>query len=67
MAFLLNEGPANAVDAADVQRRELLECRRREVDAAGRASGAGVHNRDSDLVAAGGGHDHLTAAHRVPL
>ena len=65
MAFLSNEGPANAVETADVQRGELLERRRREIDAAGSASRAGVHDSRGDRLAVGAGDDHLAATHRV--
>ena len=63
----LEEGPADAVEAADGERRELLERGGREVDAAGRAAGAGVRDGHGDRLAVRGGHLHLLAAHRVPV
>ena len=55
------------MEAADGERRELLERRGREVDAAGRAPGAGVRDGDGHGLAVRGGHLHLPAAHRVPV
>ena len=52
------------MEAADAERRELLERRGREVDRADRAAGAGVRNGDGDgLLAVGDAH--LAAAHGV--
>ena len=53
------------MQAADVQRRELLERRRREVNTARRTARAGVDDLDVHGLAVGAGDDHLAAAHRV--
>ena len=61
----LQERPRDTVEAANAERRELLERRRREVQAADRAARAGVCDGDDDgFVAVGDAH--LATAHGVP-
>lgn len=55
------------MQTADVQRRELLERGRRQVDAAGCAARASVCDCNSHGLAVRPGHDHLAAAYRVPV
>lgn len=64
-AVCLKEGPGDAVETTDVEGRELLERSWGQVDAAGRASGARVRDRDGDGAAIGARDDHLATAHRV--
>ena len=55
------------MEAAHVERRELLERRRREVNTARRTARASVNDLYVHGLAVGAGDDHLAAAHRVPV
>ena len=59
------ERPADAVKTAYVERCELLEGRRGEVDAADVTARTSIRNCDCDGLAVGAGDLHLAAAHRV--
>ncbi len=54
------------MQAADVERRELLERSGREVDAAGRAAGAAVRDEHGHGLAVGAGRGERLVADRVP-
>ncbi len=60
------ERPLDAVETADAERRELLERRGREVDAADRAPRAGVCDGDDDRLLLVG-DAHLATAHGVAV
>ena len=65
MAPRLVENPGDAVEAAHVKGRELLERHGRQVDVARRAALAGVRDSDGDGLAVGARDRHRAAAHRV--
>lgn len=65
-ARLSGERPGDTVQAADIERRELLERSGREVDAAGRTASAAVRDEHGHGLAVGAGRGELLVADRVP-